>query len=208
MSDAKNSGRRALTAQEQRWRENLSALWNSRRDKSVTQELAAELLGYSSQATVSQYLRGIIALNDSAILKFARLLQVEPGQISDELADVTFHWFQGRGASNEADTIGERIAQARTAAGLSQTQLAVACQWEHQGRVSNYERDEREPGVDEIRALAAATGSDPVWLMFGDHSGGRCTKALSASERAVLELYRALPKAGQAMARRILACID
>lgn len=208
MSDSTMAGRRPLNAQEQHWRENLSMLWQSRRDQSMTQESAAEALGYSSQATVSQYLRGVIPLNHAAILKFARLLQVEPGKISDDLSDVTFHWLQNEQGPADTASIGERISKARSAAGLSQAELAAACEWEHQGRVSNYERNEREPGVDEIRALAAATGSDPVWLMFGQQSGGSRTETTSASERAVLELFRALPRAKQALARRILACID
>lgn len=40
----------------------------------LTQEKAADALGFSTQATVSQYLNGSIPLNTDATLKFSALL--------------------------------------------------------------------------------------------------------------------------------------
>lgn len=51
-------------------------------------------------------------------------------------------------------TLGSRIAHYRKRAGLSQEALAVACGWESASRISNYERDFREPTLDDIRHIA------------------------------------------------------
>ena len=47
-----------------------------KKELKLTQELAAELLGFESQGTVSQYLNGKIPVNTDAALKFAALLKV------------------------------------------------------------------------------------------------------------------------------------
>lgn len=54
----------------------------------LTQEKAADALGFSTQATVSQYLRGTIPLNTDATLKFAALLGVKPEEIRPDLAEM------------------------------------------------------------------------------------------------------------------------
>ena len=54
----------------------------------LTQEKAADALGFSTQATVSQYLRGSIPLNTDATLKFAALLGVKPEEIRPDLAEM------------------------------------------------------------------------------------------------------------------------
>lgn len=64
-----------------------------------------------------------------------------------------------------AATIGDRIKAARQRLGMTQPELARACGWESQGRVSNYERGLREPrGVDR-RSLAKALGVGEAALL-------------------------------------------
>ncbi|MGO2705730.1 MAG: LexA family transcriptional regulator [Pseudomonas helleri] len=58
-----------------------------RLDPTLTQEKIADLCGWSGQSVVSQYMNGRIALNFSALVKFANILQVEPHIISPRLMD-------------------------------------------------------------------------------------------------------------------------
>lgn len=51
-------------------------------------------------------------------------------------------------------TIGTLIKEARERAGLTQPQLASLCGWESQGRVSNYEKDIRQPKIEDLKKLA------------------------------------------------------
>lgn len=65
---------------------NLRRIWEAKRDiLGLTQEKAAEALGFSTQGAVSQYLNGRTALNTDTTLKFAALLQVDPEDINPEL---------------------------------------------------------------------------------------------------------------------------
>lgn len=66
-------------------------------------------------------------------------------------------------------TFGERLQQARQARELTQSQLALALGWEDrgQGRISNYERDTREPTLHEIERLSTELRISAAWLAFG-----------------------------------------
>lgn len=65
---------------------NLRRIWEAKRESlGLTQEKAAEILGFSTQGAVSQYLNARTALNTDTILKFAALLQVDPEDINPEL---------------------------------------------------------------------------------------------------------------------------
>jgi len=65
-------------------------------------------------------------------------------------------------------TIGKRIREARLNAGLTQPQLAERCGWAGQSRVSNYERDEREPRSSDMRNMAKALDVPEAWLWTGE----------------------------------------
>lgn len=74
--------RRALTTQEVRDAALLRDAWRSRRDVlGLTQDKAAALMGFETQAAVSHYLNAKIPLNPSAKLKFADVLQMRPSEI-------------------------------------------------------------------------------------------------------------------------------
>lgn len=51
---------------------------------------------------------------------------------------------------------------------MTQPELAKACQWSSQGRVSNYERGLREPKSGDIALLAKALGVTESYLWTGD----------------------------------------
>lgn len=64
------------------------------------------------------------------------------------------------------ETIGKRIKRLRTAAKMSQAQLAQACGWKSQSRVGNYEADSREPSFADIEAIAEALQIDKSQLLL------------------------------------------
>lgn len=61
-------------------------------------------------------------------------------------------------------TVGQKIAEARKKAGLTQPELADKLGW-GQSRLSNYERSEREPKMDDIKAISKALGIDMLSLI-------------------------------------------
>ena len=69
----------------------LNALWQAKkRDLGLTQTIAAEKMGYKSQSMISMQLKGEVALNADAILKWAQLLKVNPGDINPALSSLNF----------------------------------------------------------------------------------------------------------------------
>lgn len=62
-------------------------------------------------------------------------------------------------------TLGSRIAHYRNIKGLSQAGLAKACGWASQSRVGNYERDTREPTLEDIALMAKALGINESELL-------------------------------------------
>lgn len=56
------------------------------------------------------------------------------------------------------DTLGSRIAHYRKMKGISQDKLAKACGWGSQSRIGNYEKDTREPSLDDLELMAKALG--------------------------------------------------
>jgi len=51
-------------------------------------------------------------------------------------------------------TLGQRIKAARTAAKLTQAQLAERCNWDPPSRLANYEQGIREPSLADLRIIA------------------------------------------------------
>jgi len=69
----------------------LLKLWSAKKAPlRLTQTIAAEKLGYRSQSMVSMQLKGEVALNTDAVLKWAQLLGVNPGEINPELNSLNF----------------------------------------------------------------------------------------------------------------------
>ncbi|TDX29134.1 phage repressor protein [Modicisalibacter xianhensis] len=66
-----------------------------------------------------------------------------------------------------SETIGDRIRKARKRMGLTQPELTAACGWDSQGRISNYERDLREPKRPDLEKLAKALDVSVEWLWSG-----------------------------------------
>lgn len=88
--------------------------------------------------------------------------------------------------------IGKRIRETRRAKGLSQADLARACGWKQQSRVSNYERGTREPDHADLRKIAAALGTSPAWLAY-EEGVGSTIGGTSPVESEIERLVRSLP---------------
>lgn len=81
--------KKTLDAAEADAAKRLRDIWNEKKvTLRLTQEKAADALGFNTQATISQYLNGSIPLNTDAALKFAALLGVKPEDIRPDLADL------------------------------------------------------------------------------------------------------------------------
>jgi len=75
----------------------LREVWNKKKvELRLTQERAAELLGYEHQSTVSQYLNGKAPLSMENTVKFANLLGVKPEEIRPDLAEM-FQYIRNTG---------------------------------------------------------------------------------------------------------------
>ncbi len=68
---------------------------------------------------------------------------------------------------NRLMSFGSRLRWARERLKLGQGEVATACGWRSQSRVSNYERDVREPTFADVRRLAQAVQVNPEWLING-----------------------------------------
>lgn len=76
-----------------------------------------------------------------------------------------------------------RLARYRKQSGLTQAELALACAWENgQGRIGNYEKDKREPSLDDLRKLSKVLNRSLMDIIDGerqDSVGGEGTDCVS-----------------------------
>lgn len=77
---------RIITKRDEENARRLNAIWEAKKKNlGLTQTKAAAQLGFRHQSTVSQYLNCVIALNTDVVLKFAKLLEVDPARIDPEI---------------------------------------------------------------------------------------------------------------------------
>ncbi|MBG6240464.1 MAG: helix-turn-helix domain-containing protein [Candidatus Symbiopectobacterium sp. Clec_Harlan] len=80
---------RQVTDQDKQTATRLKRIWDEKKKAlGLTQEKAADALGFNTQGAVSQYLNGKVPLNTDTVIKFAKLLRVTPEEIKPELADL------------------------------------------------------------------------------------------------------------------------
>lgn len=78
-----------MTKEEQEAAANLRRIWAAKKEElGLTQAKAATLLGFNTQSSVSQYLRGDVPLNTDAVLGFARILGILPSEIQPSLSTI------------------------------------------------------------------------------------------------------------------------
>ncbi|SDY24467.1 Helix-turn-helix domain-containing protein [Allochromatium warmingii] len=90
--------------------------------------------------------------------------------------------------------IGQRLRNERMRRGWSLNELSKRTQDQYsKSRISNYEQGIRRMGLEAACQLAAAFGDvTPAWLLLLDECG-----PLTVEERALVEGFRALDKAGR-----------
>jgi transcriptional regulator with XRE-family HTH domain len=94
----------------------LRAVWDAKKKKlGLTQQLAAEMLGFKAQATVNDYLSGKIALSYAVAIAFAKLLEVPLSEIWEGDAEAIF----------DALTVEEIVDLIATLPAQVQTELAL-----------------------------------------------------------------------------------
>jgi hypothetical protein len=93
-----NTKRRELTAEEEIWRLNLNRIWDDRRAQAkaakstLNQDIVADLAGWRSQSSFSQYLTGKIPLNTEAIFTLSRALDFDPPEVNPKLPSNRQAW--------------------------------------------------------------------------------------------------------------------
>lgn len=90
-------------------------------------------------------------------------------------------------------TLGSRIAHYRNEAKMSQAKLAQACGWASQSRVANYEKDTREPTLEDISLMAKVLRIDPAQLLSNGTSYARPVVA-EQSPAIVDERFLVIPQ--------------
>ncbi|MBC3436081.1 helix-turn-helix transcriptional regulator [Pseudomonas sp. BW16M2] len=94
------------------------------------------------------------------------------------------------------NTLAQRIKQFRKAKHLTQQALAIACGWESQSRVGNYERGIREPNLADIERMATALGVTLGDLLEGTEESSTAPSTNISFARRALE--GAVPVVGYA----------
>ena len=92
-----------------------------------------------------------------------------------------------------AMSIGDRIREARTRAGMSQSVLAKALGFS-KGVITLWENGLRHPNVDTVCRIAALTFTEPAWLLIDEIHGSYPQAQLLPEESLLLETYRRMSK--------------
>lgn len=94
-----------LTADAKAAQKRLREMWDRLRTgpNRVSQEMAAQRMGFDTQSAVSQYLNGVIPLNLPAVIKFARFFGCEPRDIYPEICEGAVIEIGKRASLNEDD---------------------------------------------------------------------------------------------------------
>ncbi len=83
----------------------------------ASQEVAAAILGFQSQSSVSQYMNGNIPLNVPALIKFSELFDCQPSDISGDLAKEIAKIAEATETVPEADHVPIKMVDAKASAG-------------------------------------------------------------------------------------------
>jgi ribosome-binding protein aMBF1 (putative translation factor) len=117
----------------------------------------------------------------------------------EQTAETAENWF-----SNDAATFGDRLAAAREAAGLSQSDLAQRLGVKTRV-IEHWEADAKEPRANRLQMLAGMLGVSLMWLLTGEGDGVEMAEDGddSAQVKGVLAEIRELRAAMTAMTGRL-----
>lgn len=91
-------------------------------------------------------------------------------------------------------TLGNRIAEARDAAELSQGKLATLCGLSGGTALSRYERDQSKPSIDVLAAIADHTGKSTDWLLGREKPEQPTYRGLSRQTLEAAKDLQSLPR--------------
>lgn len=118
--------------------------------------------------------------------------------MNDETADDTRDWY-----SNETATFGDRLADARTAVGLSKAELA-----ERLGvklsTLEKWENDISEPRANRLSMLAGLLNVSLRWLMTGEGEGLSDPTGIETADARTVEILTEMRQ----LQRDIIRCGD
>lgn len=135
----------------------------------------SRLLKVSPQS-VQQWESDVTAPRTARLEEIARVLGVKPAWIvfgSTSTSDLPKLSDSDEQERDGFINFGERIRRARKEAGLTQEELGLACGWTEgnpQGRIGNYERNERAPSAAGLVVIAKAL-KRPITYFYTPASG-------------------------------------
>lgn len=100
---------------------------------------------------------------------------------------------------------GKRIEAYRLERNLRQQDLAERCGWGSPSRIGNYEREVREPSLQDFEKMAEALGVPTAELIFGTHAAPAANSRVVAYDASsthtaqlLIDCYHIQPAAGSA----------
>lgn len=212
--------RKSLSEEDVRAAHRLKEIWNSRKSElGLTQDRAAEILGFSTQGAVSHYLNAQTPLNLEAVLKFAGLLKVAPERIRPELADM-FKLVRDLTPNECEDDIQPLIADNEQPATTSLTlsvssyrikRLLSETGWSQaelgrkigvsQQAVQRWMAGKVSPNPENLDKLSEVTGHPPYWFMLPPDEDDQVvtpdTMNLGPMQLDLLKTFNAFPEEDQ-----------
>lgn len=212
--------RKSLSEEDVKAASRLKEIWNSRKSElGLTQDRAAEILGFATQGAVSHYLNAQTPLNLEAVLKFAGLLKVAPERIRPELADMfkmVRDLVPGEDGKDERVPDDEdihsttppittqittyRINRLLKERNWSQTELAQRLGLTQQ-TIQKWVKGKTSPAMENVDKLSEVTGYPPYWFMLppdeGDQVATPDTLKLGPMQLDLLKTFNAFPEEDQ-----------
>lgn len=214
--------RKSLSEEDVRAAHRLKEIWNSRKSElGLTQDRAAEILGFTTQGAVSHYLNAQTPLNLEAVVKFAGLLKVAPERIRPELAEMfkMVRDLTPDGCGHEDDiqtpaieseelpiaslTLGisaYRIKRLLSDTGWSQAELGRKIGVSQQA-VQLWVTGKVSPKPENLDKLSEVTGLPPYWFMLPPDEGDQVVTPdamkLGPMQLDLLKTFNAFPEEDQ-----------
>lgn len=213
--------RKSLSEQDIEAARRLKEIWNSRKDSlGLTQERAAEMMGFTTQGAVSHYLNAQTPLNLEAVLKFSGLLQVSPETIRPDMAglisiarkytpepDREYHDGSNLQEESEENThsgvmtaSAYRVKKLMDLTGWSPSVLAQKIGVSQQ-TVHLWVDGKSIPSPANLDKLTEITGYPSYWFMLPPEETDQISTSeimkIGPSQRALLRVFNAFPEEEQ-----------
>lgn len=148
---------RIITAEDRENAQRLYAIWSAYKARTkATQADLAKMMGFSGQAVVSQFLNCAVAMNTDVIIRFARILGVDPEKIDPRLAGIkiTTTQLHTRSVPIIATLSGQRLSALAT--------IEIATSMEKELYAVAVDTDGFEPYAKKGSTLIVSQDEDPI----------------------------------------------